>query len=165
MGTDTSPSLEQAKEYIYSVDFSNIINKMVKHQGWLRKDAEKVSGMYRNFLYLNKKYGDQYKLPPSEEIDDFWHNHILDTKKYQQDCLSIFGAYLNHYPYFGIDDSSDSCSLKSAFEITNTLYKQEYGDYISNVRFRFPIRFILKIYFDIIMFFRSSSKPRDRLVS
>jgi len=128
------PTLEEAKEYIYSIDFSNIINKMIKHQGWLRKDAEKVCQMYRNFLFLKKKYKGKYEIPPSDEIDIFWHNHILDTTKYQNDCMVIFGSYLNHYPYFGIDEKTNMSALTKAFAKTSELYKTEFDENLKRVR-------------------------------
>src|SRR5687767_9924066 len=99
-------SLEQAKAYIYAIDFKHIINKMVKYDDWLRRDAENTCELYRNFLYLNKKYGKERQLPPSEDVDQFWHNHILDTEKYRADCDAIFGHYLHHYPYLGIDGNT-----------------------------------------------------------
>ena len=95
--------LEQAEAYINAIDFSAIIEKMVHQQGWRKKDVWHICRVYRRFLFLKKKYGHQYKLPPSEEIDVFWHHHILDAEKYQKDCQAIFGTYLEHYPYLGID--------------------------------------------------------------
>jgi len=130
-------SLEEAKQYIYSIDFSMIVNKMIKHQGWQKNEAETVCALYRNFLFLNKKYQDQHgQLPPSEEVDEFWHNHILDTEKYRRDCQVIFGRYIDHYPYFGIDSKSTLKDLDEAFKSTQQLHKQEFGDYIYMVRTR-----------------------------
>ena len=90
MNVRENTDLEVARNYINSIDFSNIIRKMVQHQGWRQKDAIAVSQMYRHFLCLHKKYGGQHTLPPSEEIDAFWHNHILDTQQYRKDCQAIF---------------------------------------------------------------------------
>ncbi len=127
-------TLEEAKAYIDSINFSNIINKMVKHQGWLMKDAKQLSKMYGNFLYLTKKYGDKYKLPPSEEIDEFWHNHILDTESYRRDCQMIFGKYLDHYPYFGIDGKTNFQDLEKAFDDMLVLYQKEFDEPLLQVR-------------------------------
>src|SRR5438876_887189 len=91
---------QEVINYINTLDFSMIIKKMVREQSWTQKEAEEVVALYKNFLLLKKKY--QYELPPSEEIDEVWHNHILDTLKYEKDCKFIFGEYLHHYPYFGI---------------------------------------------------------------
>lgn len=130
-----TPSLEADKKYIYSIDFSRQIEKMVFHQGWLKKDALVLCDMYRNFLFLQKKYRGQYQLPPSEDIDEFWHLHILDTQNYRRDCDAIFGEYLDHYPYFGIDEQSNFEDLESAFETMQALYAKEFdGQQIVQVR-------------------------------
>ena len=137
MDSNTDVSLESAKQYIDSIDFTNIINKLAHHKGWRRKDAIAISKMYKKFLYLQKKYSSQYSLPPLEEIDEFWHNHILDTKMYKKDCKAIFGEYLEHYPYFGIDDNSNIEDLHSAFRNTTQLYEQEFNAQLTKVRNRF----------------------------
>ena len=140
--------LEQAKHYIASIDFSMIINKLVQ-LGWLRTDAEKTCKLYRNYLFLNKKFGSKIeKFSPSIEIDEFWHYHILDTKKYHDDCINIFGSYLHHeptYPGRNGDDEKTPVKLRSAFNDVQFLHFQEYGEYIEATRTSRPkiITFII----------------------
>ncbi len=128
-----SPSLSRASAYINTIDFSKIIDKLVKYEGWFLDEAHQVCRQYRNFLFLNKKYGDRYAIPPTEEIDEFWHMHILDTKAYRRDCEAIFGKYLDHYPYFGIDEKSDINDLNRAFKNTLKLYQDEFGESIEHI--------------------------------
>ena len=52
---------------------------------------------YRVFLHLKKLYPEEI-IVPTKEVDIVWHNHILFTKKYHQDCEKIFGKYLHHSP-------------------------------------------------------------------
>lgn len=135
MLSDDCLSLEQAKSYIDALDFSQIIDKMVKKDKWFRKDAVEACNLYRNFLFLNKKYQGQYQqLPPSLEIDEFWHNHILDTEKYQTDCEAIFGKFMHHYPYFGIDKKTTMDDLHKAFQQVQALHYKEFGFYIYGLR-------------------------------
>lgn len=35
---------------------------------------------------------------PNKQIDEMWHEHILDTRKYSDDCQTVFGYYLHHTP-------------------------------------------------------------------
>ena len=128
------PSLEEAKRYLDLIDFSMIINKMVVFDDWLRADAEVTSQFYKNFLFLKKKYAREYEMPPSLDIDEFWHYHILDTEKYQTDCEAIFGYYLHHYPYFGIDAASTREDLNNAFQIVQDLHVKEFGSLIYPTR-------------------------------
>lgn len=122
------PSLKAAEEYIYQMDLSKVIDKLSRQPDWNFEDANYCSHLYRNYLYLVKKYSDQ--LPPSKDIDEFWHQHILDTQKYHQDCQAIFGRYLHHYPYFGIDEETDQKDLEKAFDKTQEYYYKEFGEYL-----------------------------------
>ena len=124
-------TLQDAKSYIASIDFSMIIEKMVRVDGWLKKDALKTCQLYRNFLFLKRKYGKEgVNLPPSLDVDEFWHYHILDSEKYRKDCLAIFGEYLHHYPYFGIDTTTNRDDLNAAFQTVQNLHFKEFGEYI-----------------------------------
>lgn len=135
---DYSSSLESAENYLKSSNFSAIINKMVLYDGWRMKDALKTCEMYKNFLYLMKKYGDKYRLCPSDEIDLFWHMHILDTKFYFEMCNHIFdNKYLHHYPYFGIDDITSDKELNDSFYVTQQLYFKEFNELIVPTKFRY----------------------------
>ena len=136
-------SLEEAKAYIYAIDFSQVIDRMVKKDKWKRSEALKACEFYKNYLFLVKKYNDiGVGIPPSDDVDEFWHNHILDTQKYIHDCDVIFGRYLQHYPYFGIDEKSNMQDLNRAFEKMQQLHKKEFGDYVYRVR-RLTIRDII----------------------
>lgn len=145
-------NLEEIKTYIDSINFSQIIDKLVNYNGWLKEDAETTCLQYRRFLYLNRKYffQKQEALPPSEDIDEFWHAHILDTKIYMKDCQAIFGQYLHHYPYFGIDEKSDKKTLYLAFDQTKALYLQEFNEPLVATRSQYPkfIYFLIKKIFD-----------------
>lgn len=142
-----NPTNEEARIYIDSINFDPVMTKLVNFSGWLLEDAEKTCRQYRNFLFLNKKYHDQHKdLPPSEDIDEFWHNHILDTEQYIKDCQHIFGSYMHHYPYFGIDDKTNLDDLNKAFVKTKELYLQEFDEPLEATRSSYPklIYYILK---------------------
>ena len=60
-------------------------------------------------------------------MDKFWHAHILDTRKYIEDCERVFGCYLHHFPYFGMRGADDAAALARAGERTRALYEEEFG--------------------------------------
>jgi len=64
----------------------------------LTAKVKKLSEQYKAFLYLNLKYPEEV-LVPFPELDEFWHCHILHTKKYLDDCNAVFGYYLHHQPH------------------------------------------------------------------
>ena len=123
-----TPTLSEAKAYIDHLDLSLIVKKLAMRSDWSLGDAEICSTLYKNYLYLIKKYDGH--LPPSKEIDEFWHQHILDTQKYHEDCEHIFGRYLHHYPYYGIDEKTNQDDLNKAFDRTQECYFAEFGEYL-----------------------------------
>lgn len=140
------PSIESAKKYIEEIDFTSLINKMVLYLGWIRKDAEDTAHYYRNFLFLVKKgrhghFNDAPEtlkpIPASYDVDEFWHMHILDTRKYIDDCNAIFGSYLHHYPYLGIDGKSTIEGSVEAFEEMQKTHFNEFGEIVPATRSRF----------------------------
>lgn len=133
-----TPSLEDAFNYICAIDFSMIIYKITNPDPniariWDEESAIKVINYYKNYLWLLRKYSQEYPvIPPSVDIDEIWHHHILDTYKYHEDCTAIFGQYLHHYPYFGMRGESDYLELERTFKITQKLHLEEFGEKIES---------------------------------
>lgn len=127
-------SLAKSVEYINELDLSQITYKLSAHLGWSKKHAEEVARMYRNFLILKLKYPEITIMPPSDDIDEFWHMHILDTKNYRGQCDKIFGQYLNHNPSIDWDGSATEEELEHGFNTFLELYKKEFGVEVRKVR-------------------------------
>ncbi|WP_131795795.1 hypothetical protein [Fluoribacter gormanii] len=66
------------------------------------KDAIDIAiNSYKSFLKrasTNILNNSEVLLQPEPIADIVWHVHILFTKKYHDDCNSIFGQYLHHQP-------------------------------------------------------------------
>jgi hypothetical protein len=119
---------EKIRASIDALDLSDIISKLVHQYNWQHKHAIIISQMYRNFLLLNAKYGEKYQLSPSEEMDEIWHLHILDTQKYRRDCDAIFGKYLDHNPMsFKGDIKANFAETAKSFNKMLELYRKEFN--------------------------------------
>lgn len=120
-------SLTAAKNYLEKLDLTYILDKMCAEDyflpRWIRSEAEQCCTLYKNYLFLCKKYPDE-KLVPTRHVDEFWHNHILFTKNYTHDCLNIFGHYLHHYPETKAETTS---TLTCNYLKTKELYLKEFG--------------------------------------
>jgi hypothetical protein len=131
----TNEELERARNLINENDFTFIVNQLVLVNKWSKKQALEACQQYRNYLFLKKKYGNQYELPPSLDIDQFWHTHILYTKNYDDFCKKIFGSFLHHHP---TTDESIKISIQQYErmfeEQTQKLYIKEFGEYIYAIR-------------------------------
>lgn len=64
---------------------------------------------------------------PHKEVDEVWHMHILDTRKYAADCENIFGHFLHHFPYFGMRGAHDRDDLEKAFARSQKMMLEELG--------------------------------------
>jgi hypothetical protein len=67
--------------------------------GWTREFSERAIVEYSRFMALADVFGEAV---PSFAIDEIWHGHIIDTRRYAVDCEKVFGRFLHHYPYFGL---------------------------------------------------------------
>jgi hypothetical protein len=95
-------------------------------EGWTREFVEHVETQYKRYLTLVAKYPRE-TIAPAKDVDRFWHAHILDTRKYIDDCDRVFGCYLHHFPYFGMRGADDAAALARAGERTRALYEAEFG--------------------------------------
>ena len=88
---------------------------------------------YRRFLTLRKLHPHK-TLVPSALLDVIWHYHILDTRKYVDDCERIFGYYVHHDPYFGTQGEEDKRENELAWEDTQRLWVEEFGEPMTGAR-------------------------------
>lgn len=114
---------------VEKIDLSLINNKLVSEQPekWTPELIERSEYLYRRFLVLHAIYP-QEDLVPTTLIDEYWHQHILDTKKYASDCEFLFGQFLHHDPYFGINGEADRQRNKQAFSWTKSLWQSTFGE-------------------------------------
>lgn len=68
--------------------------------GWSLEFTKRVALEYRKYLILCKE-NPESAVVPSSFVDDFWHFHILDTLKYQEDCEQHFGYFFITFPISG----------------------------------------------------------------
>jgi hypothetical protein len=96
-------------------------------EGWPQETMDLAEAEYRKFLALCIAYPDE-AIVPCRLVDQFWHQHILDTRAYRNDCQRLFGFFYDHYPYFGLNGPDDAANLESAYAITLNLYELNFGE-------------------------------------
>jgi hypothetical protein len=117
---------------VSQIDLSPIAHKLVSAEhgkGWILDDAKRAERLYRCFLTLQLAYqGRKLPIVPFEVADEFWHQHILDTRKYMSDCDKLFGEYLHHFPYFGMRGEEDAKNLAKAGNFTMALFQEHFPE-------------------------------------
>ena len=114
---------------INSLDLGPIKYKLMHSddgEGMTREQVDRLEIQYKRFLYLSVT-DKTAPIVPTKELDSFWHTHILDTRKYAEDCEKTFGRFIHHFPYLGLRGDADAELLKSSFEYTKAKYKEVFG--------------------------------------
>lgn len=118
--------IKMVMERVEVIDFTPHGYKLEKEHGWSEEKINHAIEVYKEWLVLQVCY-EEFSFAPSELIDEFWHAHILDTRKYMDDCNTIKGEFIHHYPYFGITEQENEFVLESGFELTKKLYMKHFG--------------------------------------
>lgn len=78
---------------------------------------------YKKFLLLFSLYGNTDRvLAPGYLVDEVWHEHILHSKQYYDDCMNVFnGTILHHYPSM----KEEGESLSDTYELYEKTFSQK----------------------------------------
>ena len=118
-------SVDNALALVSSIDLSKISAKLQSHYGVSGDDVEVMSDLYRKWLALHMCYPNA-ELTPNELLDEYFGTHIFwILRAYSRDCEKLFGFYLHHYPYFGLE--GDEQARDAGFDLTNALFKKHFG--------------------------------------
>ncbi len=124
---------DDAMELINTIDLSMVKMKLMdkeEGEGWDDEFASFAEKRYRRFLCLQILYPEK-SIVPTKDIDTFWHQHILDTRAYANDCERVFGEFLHHFPYFGMRDEEDAQDLLDSFEESKIIYTRHFNEDLS----------------------------------
>lgn len=105
---------------LQAIDWGPIAFQLTDHHaglGWSCERAAHALAGYLQFLRAIALFP-QSPLVPSQEVDQVWHCHLLDTQKYAADCQFLFGRFINHNPYAGVGTPSAAMVLRAAWQQT-----------------------------------------------
>jgi hypothetical protein len=131
ISTHTLPATDVALAFLDgALDLSMVRRKLAdpeEGKGYDRAHLDLLEGEYRKFLALHLAYP-KMDVVPCKIVDEMWHQHILDTAAYRADCDTIFGRFLDHFPYFGMRGESDARALNDAYAETIARYRAAFGE-------------------------------------
>jgi hypothetical protein len=121
-------SLSAKSDIPETLNFNSVRDALMEKQRWRRERAEAAHSEYVRFLTLQKmKPG--FMLVPwpnaegQDDLDQFWHQHILDTARYAADCDRLFGRMIHHNPHVVRGSGQET----DAVEKTQRLYARTFG--------------------------------------
>ena len=122
-----------ARDLLNSIDFDLAgVRRKLAHpeegegEPWSPEKLDLAEQEYRRFMALCRAYPEE-AIVPCQLVDQFWHQHILDTAAYRDDCDRVFGHFYDHYPYFGLNGPEDAANLERAYDVTLDLYEGNFG--------------------------------------
>jgi len=127
-GSETNDAAAAALAKVSKIDLTPI-NKKLQYENpalWTRMTVGEAEAAYRRFLALNLMFPST-TFAVNRIVDEYWHQHILDTRKYAADCEMVFGHFLHHYPYFGTEGEEDRRQNLEAFGVTRRLWEEVFG--------------------------------------
>lgn len=104
------------------IDLDRIKAKIMKTKKWSDTRATDAEREYRRFLRLIAENPGQAIVPWSQDLDEFWHAHIQDTRAYAADCDRIFGRFIHHDPHI----EQDPDRYHEAWNRTRALYAEAF---------------------------------------
>jgi hypothetical protein len=86
------------------LDLYSVRDALIEKQGWTTERADAAREEYVRFLLLLQMRPGFMLVPwldsqGRDDLDQFWHQHILDTAKYSRDCKAVFGRMIHHNPH------------------------------------------------------------------
>jgi hypothetical protein len=84
-----------------NIDFTHVRVRVSREYSDL--NSERLDELERQYLYflMRCKAEPAIKHQPDEDVDRYWHAHILYTRQYAEDCQNYFGYFLHHQPNDG----------------------------------------------------------------
>jgi hypothetical protein len=117
--------LEAALVRVAAIELDRIQAKLRNKRGWSEERAAHAVELYRRFLALLVLDPHQMLAPPSEDADEVWHAHILDTRAYHHACEALFGQYLHHVPSYGTHEEQVLAAV--CRERTELVFETHFG--------------------------------------
>lgn len=110
------------------LDLSSVRNAVMEKRGWTRERADAAEAEYVRFLTLLRTKPGFMVVPWSnadgeDDLDQFWHQHILDTAGYAAACQAVFGRMIHHNPHVVVGSKEEMDAVLK----TRRLYARRYG--------------------------------------
>ena len=85
--------------------------------GWSNETCQRILAAYREFMELKRQHADwnaTVLVPPTNDVDRMWHEHILDVQHYVKACNDYCGNLIGYNPDVVLNraahDSSCNCN-------------------------------------------------------
>jgi hypothetical protein len=88
---------EKAAAAAEALDLRYIEARLVRKRIMPPARAAAAVREYRRFLALAAAHP-RAGVVPAADVDEAWHAHILNTRRYADDCMAVAGRFMHHEP-------------------------------------------------------------------
>jgi hypothetical protein len=117
---------------VAEMDLTQPSTQLVTYRGWTPQQVASTERRYRRFFYLKAILPDGHAAP-TIEVDEFWHQHIINTRLYGPDCDRVVGSFV-HHTFLPSDDPAQAQKLTAVWLTTwvayETLFHESYEETI-----------------------------------
>ena len=110
-------------EKFQQLDLSCVKRYVKGKYRWSEERANLTEAEYRKWLLLCCMYPKKRLGMGNKDVDEMWHAHILNTRKYHKDCQMLCGRYIHHVPTKELGKEFNV----STYGATLALYPQVFG--------------------------------------
>ena len=87
-----SDAISGVSSEVQQLDLAVVSNRVSnQHGNWSETMVQSGLIEYKKWLYMAQVRPISQQYAPSYVVDEFWHAHILHTRKYMTDCELLFG--------------------------------------------------------------------------
>lgn len=98
---------------------------LMRLTSWSRECCLRAVEEYKKFVFLAAVA--DHSVVPSDQVDQVWHLHLLDSQAYWEDfCPNVLGLKLHHRPARG--GSQERESMHRLYRATIDRYRQFFGE-------------------------------------
>ena len=120
--------------YIWEYDLSSISEQFAIENPEFSNEITAIENEYRHFIYLLANSDLCLALKASDEVDEYWHVHILNTPEYVKFCDEVAGEYIHHARSIISNPLEQAANTLEKFQNLNLLSLQEFGKQVFKFR-------------------------------
>jgi len=104
-------------------DYVFLKNRVMVENDWTQARAEGAIVEYLRFMQLLAE-APRMELVASSDIDEVWHEHLIDTQNYAVDSQQLWGRFLHHRRARTLDEFGE---IPVSYAKTKLVYEQRFG--------------------------------------
>ena len=97
---------------------------LARENRWSRRYTDAVIDEYRKFCYPAQRA--DHPDTPSDEVDQVWHLHLIDSEAYRDFCDTVLGTRFDHGPTRG--SGGEETKFPSWYADTLERYRTDFGE-------------------------------------